>query len=401
MRSRSRRRPPRIGSASPPLSRSVVARAPLDEVRRWIAGRRLGAAYITRPVSIGYLTGFHAEPHERLMALVVRQNDATLIVPALERQKAVERASHAGVVAWRNGDDPYDLVRLELDGMTEAGVEKDHLSLHEAEVITSRTGVSELLDVGTEILRLRVTKQENEVEKLVRAAAITDAACDEVFSRMRAGQTEIEIALMLGAAIGELGGTLAFESLVQSGPNSALPHLGPSNRKLASGDLVLLDFGAAFEGYKADTTRMGVVGKPGDRQREIHDVVLKAHDAAIAAVSAGVTTGEVDAAAGRAIDAGGSGGRLVHRGGPRPGLEALTASGYVDAAHLGEGPTHSELASGDHHHAVCQVCGGVMHIQEELVHELESHLEQGHRFKPVRTEVLVVGVCDDCSRNPA
>src|SRR5436190_1513085 len=105
MRSRSRRRPPRIGSASPPLSRSVVARAPLDEVRRWIAGRRLGAAYITRPVSIGYLTGFHAEPHERLMALVVRQNDATLIVPALERQKAVERASHAGVVAWRGGGD--------------------------------------------------------------------------------------------------------------------------------------------------------------------------------------------------------------------------------------------------------------------------------------------------------
>ena len=81
-------------------------------------------------------------------------------------------------------------------------------------------------------------------------------------------------------------------------------------------------------------------------------------------------------------------------------LEALTASGSVYAAHLGDGPTHYELASGDHHHAVCQVCGGVMHIQEELVHELEAHLEQGHRFKPVRTEVLVVGVCDDCSRNP-
>ena len=82
-------------------------------------------------------------------------------------------------------------------------------------------------------------------------------------------------------------------------------------------------------------------------------------------------------------------------------LDALTASGSVYAAHLGDGPTHYELASGDHHHAVCQVCGGVMHIQEELVHELEEHLAQGHGFKPVRTEVLVVGVCDDCSRNPA
>ncbi|HUE68155.1 MAG TPA: Fur family transcriptional regulator [Candidatus Acidoferrum sp.] len=82
-------------------------------------------------------------------------------------------------------------------------------------------------------------------------------------------------------------------------------------------------------------------------------------------------------------------------------LEALTASGVLYAAHLGDGPTHYELASGDHHHAVCQVCGGVMHIQEELVSELEDHLEQGHGFKPVHTEVLVVGVCDDCSRNPA
>ena len=82
-------------------------------------------------------------------------------------------------------------------------------------------------------------------------------------------------------------------------------------------------------------------------------------------------------------------------------LDALTASGSVYAAHLGEGPTYYELATGDHHHAVCQVCGGVLHIEEELVTSLENHLEEEHRFKPARTEVLVVGVCDDCSHDPA
>lgn len=81
-------------------------------------------------------------------------------------------------------------------------------------------------------------------------------------------------------------------------------------------------------------------------------------------------------------------------------LEALTASGSVYAAHLDEGATYYELASGDHHHAVCQVCGGVLHIQEELVSEMERHLEEGHHFKPLRTEVLVVGVCDSCAQNP-
>jgi Fur family transcriptional regulator, ferric uptake regulator len=82
------------------------------------------------------------------------------------------------------------------------------------------------------------------------------------------------------------------------------------------------------------------------------------------------------------------------------GLEALTASGSVYAAHLGEGATHYELAGGDHHHAVCQLCGGVLHIEEDLVANLENHLEQQHRFKPARTEVLVVGICETCSRTP-
>ncbi len=83
------------------------------------------------------------------------------------------------------------------------------------------------------------------------------------------------------------------------------------------------------------------------------------------------------------------------------GLEALTASGAVYAAHLGEGATHYELASGDHHHAVCKVCGGVLHIEEELVASLEKHLESEHHFNPERTEVLVIGTCDSCSKAPS
>ena len=96
--------------------------------------------------------------------------------------------------------------------------------------------------------------------------------------------------------------------------------------------------------------------------------------------------------------------RRVKQGFPRStvyrGLEALTASGSVYAAHLGEGATHYELAGGDHHHAVCQVCGGVLHIEEDLVANLENHLERQHRFQPARTEVLVIGTCDACARTP-
>jgi len=286
-----------------------------------MADHHADAAYITRPVSIGYLTGFHAEPFERLMALAVRPDSAALIVPALEQQKAAGQAS-AEVVSWRDGEDAYALVGEALKSCVKVGVEKEHVTLLAAEALTARTGVREMLDVGPEIRRLRRTKSETEVDKLQRAAAITDRAGEELFARLRAGQTELEVSLLLGTLIGELGGTLAFESLVQSGPNSALPHLHPTSRQLSHGDIVLLDFGAAVDGYKADTTRMAVIGEPSARHAEIHQLVLDAHDAAIAAVRAGVTTGDVDAAARRVIDAAGYGDRFFHRTGHGLGLEA-------------------------------------------------------------------------------
>jgi Xaa-Pro aminopeptidase len=142
-----------------------------------------------------------------------------------------------------------------------------------------------------------------------------------VMAQLKAGQTELAVAVLLASVIGDGGGTLAFETLVQSGPNSALPHLHPTGRRLAAGDLVLLDFGARFGGYNADTTRMAVLGEPSARQSEIHQLVVDAHDAAIEAVQAGATAGQIDAAARGVIEAGGYGDSFFHRVGHGLGLE--------------------------------------------------------------------------------
>src|SRR5260370_7803655 len=64
-------------------------------------------------------------------------------------------------------------------------------------------------------------------------------------------------------------------------------------------------------------------------------------------------------------------------------LEALTASGSVYAAHLGDGPTHYELATGDHHHAVCQLCAGVLHIEEEPIYPLKTHPDATPPLNPL------------------
>jgi Xaa-Pro dipeptidase len=301
---------------------STTTTTPLQELRAWLTRHNLDAVYITRPVSIAYLTGFHAEPYERLMALAVRPDRATLIVPALEQESAAKHSDQTEVVAWRDGEDAYALVRAALEGCMEIGVEKEHMSMLAAEMLLARTAAREMVDVSPEIRRLRRIKHESEIEKLARAASITDAVTDEVINRLRPGQNELEVSVLISAAIGGQGGTLSFESLVQSGPNSALSHMRPTSRKLAAGDLVLLDFGAAFDGYHADTTRMAVVGEPSARQVEIHKLVLAAHDAAIAAVRAGTTTGAVDAAARQVIEAGGMGDRFFHRVGHGLGLEA-------------------------------------------------------------------------------
>jgi len=313
----------RIASASSPLSSPRTAPATrLSDLRGWMARQGLEAAYITRPVTIAYLTGFHAEPHERLMALAVRPDRTTLIVPAIERENADRVSDQAGVVAWRDGEDPYELVREALEDCTRLGVEKEHLTVQAAEALGARAGATELVDVAPEVRRLRRTKSSAELGRLERAAAITDAVLEVVMRQMRSGQSELEVALIIGAAIGAHGATLAFETLVQSGPNSAVPHHHPSARLLQAGDLVLLDFGAAFEGYRADTTRMAVVGEPSARQLEIHGLVLQAHDTAIEAVRVGVTTGDVDAAARAVIAAAGLGDRFFHRIGHGLGLEA-------------------------------------------------------------------------------
>jgi Xaa-Pro aminopeptidase/Xaa-Pro dipeptidase len=214
------------------------------------------------------------------------------------------------------------LVGQALKNAVRLGVEKEHMTLAVAEALRERLHAREMLDVAPEIRRLRRTKSAAELEKLAHAAAITDAATDEILGRMRGGQTELEVAIAIGASIGAAGGTLAFETIVLSGPNSALPHGHPTGQNLREGDLVLLDFGAAYEGYCADTTRVAVVGDPTARQREIHRLVLAAHDAAVDAVRAGATTGDVDSAARKVIEAAGLGDRFFHRTGHGLGLEA-------------------------------------------------------------------------------
>lgn len=293
----------------------------VPRLRDWLSARGLEAAYLSNPVSIAYLTGFHCNPHERLLALVLRADRALLVVPGMEEENARGHASGVDFAVWRDGEDPWALVAEAAGRVPALGVEKDHLTLAAFEALRDRLGVEEAVDAGRELRRLRSRKTPAELERHRRAAEVTDAVSEEVFGRLRAGVTEAEVSLWIAEAIAEAGCSPAFDCSVQFGPNSAVPHHKPAGDRLKAGDLILLDFGAAVEGHCADITRVHAAGEVGPELARVHEVVLRANQAGVAAVRAGVTAGAVDAATRAVIEEAGYGEAFVHRTGHGLGLE--------------------------------------------------------------------------------
>lgn len=150
---------------------------------------------------------------------------------------------------------------------------------------------------------LREVKDEGEIEALRRACRISVRAWEDLLAQPLAGRTEREIARDLEWRMLELGAeAIAFETILASGPNSAIPHHSPTERVLRAGDLVKADFGARVDGYHADCTRTVVIGPPDAWQQEVHAAVQAAQAAGVAALREGAAVKDVDAIARQVLD---------------------------------------------------------------------------------------------------
>lgn len=144
----------------------------------------------------------------------------------------------------------------------------------------------------------------------------------QVLAFAKAGMTERELALDIDTAVRRAGfERAAFETIVASGPNAALPHARPTNRRLGEGDLVVLDFGGVHDSYCVDLTRTVIVGSASERAREVYDAVRRAHDQAVEIVAPGVSRFDIDAAARDVLTAAGMGAAFGHGTGHGLGLE--------------------------------------------------------------------------------
>jgi len=178
--------------------------------------------------------------------------------------------------------------------------------------------------VGTEgiVEGVRVVKDEHEIATLREAARRLSAAARRVIADVRPGRTEREIAHMIDSHLLHAGFSKpAFDTIAASGPNAALPHAHPGERKLIEGDLVVLDFGGVYDSYCVDLTRTVSVGPANERTREVYDAVREAHDRAIAAVAPGRSRFEIDAAARDTLGERGLGDAFGHGTGHGLGIE--------------------------------------------------------------------------------
>jgi Xaa-Pro dipeptidase len=172
------------------------------------------------------------------------------------------------------------------------------------------------------IAQLRLIKDADEIAAMRRAVEITERALDDVLDAVRVGMTERQIDNLLTQALQQRGAEgLAFEPLIQSGPNSALPHATAGERAVQAGDVLLLDFGVTFGGYLSDITRTFVVGQALDEIKKIYELVKQANTAGRAAAKPGVSGQDVDRAARKVIEDAGYGQYFTHRTGHGLGLE--------------------------------------------------------------------------------
>ena len=277
------------------------------------------AALITARQNVRYLTG-------------LASSNAALLLPAEGDGALLATDSRYAGAARRDAPD-LDLLEerfIEARLATEAsrrGIVRLAFEAHEmtverhGELMAKAEGVA-TLPFGRKIESLRLVKDQEELEKIAVACRLSDAALAEVLPQIREGMSERMVATLLDHAMALLGAERpAFDTIVASGPNGAIPHHAPSGRELERGDLVTMDFGALYDGYHADMTRTVAIGSVADWQRDIYDLVALAQEAGIAVLEDGVEAGAVDAAARDVIEAAGHAAHFQHGLGHGVGLE--------------------------------------------------------------------------------
>ncbi|HEY3347592.1 MAG TPA: Xaa-Pro peptidase family protein, partial [Nitrospirota bacterium] len=225
-------------------------------------------------------------------------------------------------------------------GVRKLGFESRDLTFEAHSVLSKALEGVELVPSKDAVEKLRLIKDEGEIEKITEAIRRAELGFRENLSRIAPGMVERDASLGLEFNIRNLGSLkMAFDTIIASGSRAALPHGIASDKVMEEGDTVIIDYGAEAFGYHSDITRSGVLGKPDGKQREIFDIVAESQRRAIEKVKPGVSCKEVDEAARGYISSKGYGDFFGHGLGHGVGLEVHEGPGvsYLSEDVVAEG----------------------------------------------------------------
>jgi Xaa-Pro aminopeptidase len=296
-------------------------------VREGLRDASLDALIVTSLPNVAYLTGLFAS--------------AAAVVVALDRLALIVDGRYVMTARARQQElDSIDVVTLPTSGSYEeaiaavvgtfangrVGIEEAHMTVRQHRDLTARVAA---IDSGIEmsvttgmVEQCRVVKDDWELQTLRDAGGRLSEAAKCILPKALAGQPERQVAAAIDAELRRVGfDKPAFDTIVAAGPNSAVPHHRAGNRALATGDLVILDFGGMLNGYAVDMTRTVAVGGARPRERRLLEQVAEAQSAAFAAIAIGRAATDVDRAAREVLAREGLGDAFSHGTGHGLGLE--------------------------------------------------------------------------------
>jgi len=299
-----------------------------QQIRQLMSLRTVDALVVTSLPNLTYLTNFSGSAG---IALVAAERVIFLAdfryVAAVE---AIQQAAHACPgLELVTVDGSYDGAladAIERLSVSRVGFEAANLTVSRYQWLTATVAAhgsrSELVPTEGIVEAARVIKDEYEADLLRQAASRLSDVARAVVRDVRAGETERAVAATIDLRLRQAGFERpAFDTIVAAGPNAALPHARPTERRLSEGDLVVLDFGGVYDSYCVDLTRTVVLGPASGRARDVHAAVLRAHDRAVAAVKPGQSRFAIDAAARDSLTEQGMGEAFGHGTGHGLGIE--------------------------------------------------------------------------------
>jgi Xaa-Pro aminopeptidase len=294
----------------------------IPELARRLRRAGVSAIVVTKLENVRYLTGYSGSAG----VVVVKASSAALFLTdgRYEIQAARELA-RAGCAADLFVGPPTKQVERMAAFLSKArrvAIEST-ATVGQREALARQLQGREILTASGWVEQLRRVKDEAEVSRLRAAARAADAAFARVLERLEVGVAEKDLAAELDYQMRLAGAAApAFDTIVASGPNAALPHAKPSSRRIREGDVIVFDFGAVVDGYHSDMTRTVFVGDPAKKAlRRFYEVVLAAQEEGLRAAKVGVPACKVDSASREVIKEHGLGDLFVHSTGHGVGLE--------------------------------------------------------------------------------